>query len=64
MKLSLGSEPRITAEVTLLSICRRSGGGDMDALLARIVALEAQFFRVPIGQSMAPTTRVVEPVTQ
>lgn len=56
-------EPRITAEVTLLSICRRSAGGDMDALLARIVALEAQFSRVPIGQSMAPTTRVVEPVT-
>ncbi|WP_378955651.1 DNA polymerase III subunit gamma/tau [Pelosinus sp. sgz500959] len=55
-------EPRITAEVTLLSICRRSVGGDMDGLLARIVALEAQFSGMPVSynQSVMPKTQVIQ----
>lgn len=34
-------EPRITAEIALLTICRRSEGGDLAALAGRVAALEA-----------------------
>lgn len=56
-------EPRITAEVTLLSICRRGASGDMDSLLARIAALEAKLSQVPDDhRPMLPITRTIEPV--
>lgn len=35
-------EPRITTEVALLAICRRSGGEDLTALIERVAALEAK----------------------
>lgn len=34
------SEPRIPAEIAFLSICRRSGGEDLEGLVERIAALE------------------------
>jgi len=34
------TEPRIPAEIAFLSICRRSGGEDLTALLERVAALE------------------------
>ncbi len=34
-------EPRITAEIALLAVCRRGGEGDLDALAERVAALEA-----------------------
>ena len=55
-------EPRITAEMTLLSICRRSVGTDITTLLERVVALEAQFSLVPVGRSVPQTPRIAEPV--
>ena len=55
-------EPRIAAEVTLLSICRRSKGDNLEALLARIVALETQMSRKPmsIDQPLSKAPRFVE----
>jgi DNA polymerase-3 subunit gamma/tau len=35
-------EPRITAEVVVLEICRRVDGKDLEALLARVAVLEAR----------------------
>jgi len=53
-------EPRITAEMTLLSVCRRSVGGDIANLLARVVALEA---KLSTGdQFVSQTVRLAEPV--
>jgi len=55
-------EPRITAEMTLLSICRRSVGSDMATLLARVVALEAKLSVVSMGQSVPLEVGLAEPV--
>ena len=55
-------EPRITAEMTLLTVCRRSVGSDMSALLARVSALEAQLSVVSVGQLAPQTIRLAEPV--
>lgn len=55
-------EPRITAEMTLLSVCRRSVGNDVEDLLSRVVALEAKLSGIPVGQSVPQTVRLVEPV--
>jgi DNA polymerase-3 subunit gamma/tau len=35
------AEPRITAEIALLAVCRRGGEGDLAALAERVAALEA-----------------------
>ncbi len=35
------AEPRITAEIALLAVCRRDDSGDLAALAARVAALEA-----------------------
>ncbi|MDT8903005.1 DNA polymerase III subunit gamma/tau [Anaeroselena agilis] len=35
------AEPRITAEIALLAVCRRGGESDLAALVERVVALEA-----------------------
>ena len=54
-------EPRITAEMTLLSLCRRSASGDIANLLARIVALEANVSApLPIVQREPQMIRNVE----
>jgi len=55
-------EPRITAEMTLLSVCRRSVGSDIAALLARVVALEAKLSFEPVGQPVPPVVRSGETV--
>ncbi|MBP2628517.1 MAG: polymerase subunit gamma and tau [Firmicutes bacterium] len=55
-------EPRITAEMTLLSVCRRSVGSDIDDLLARVVALEAKLSGIPVDQPVPQVVRLVEPV--
>jgi len=53
-------EPRITAEMTLLSICRRSVGGDMAASLQRVTALETQLSGAFVAQPQ-PVSKVVRP---
>jgi len=55
-------EPRITAEMTLLSVCHRSVGSDMAGLLARVVALEAKLSVVPVDRSVPQVVRLTEPV--
>ena len=57
-------EPRITAEMTLLSVCRRAVGGDMAALLARVVALETQLSTLSVGDHsvVSQAIRLAEPV--
>jgi len=55
-------EPRITAEMTLLSLCRRSESGDVANLLERIVVLEAKLSGTPVVQREPQVVRHVEPV--
>jgi DNA polymerase-3 subunit gamma/tau len=55
-------EPRITAEMTLLSLCRRSASHDVASLLERIVALEAKLSGTPAVQREPRNLRNVEPV--
>lgn len=55
-------EPRITAEMTLLSLCRRSASGDVADLLARVLALEAKLSQSPIVQREPQIIRNVESV--
>lgn len=55
-------EPRITAEMTMLSICRRSTGNDIVGLLERVVALEAKFAGVSTYHLTPQVVREVEPV--
>jgi DNA polymerase-3 subunit gamma/tau len=54
-------EPRITAEMTLLSLCRRSVHGDMASLLERITALEDKLSGRPLPQIEPQIIRQVEP---
>jgi len=55
-------EPRITAEMTLLSACRRCAGSDIAALLARVVALETKLSAKPVDQPVPQVARLTEPV--
>jgi len=55
-------EPRITAEMTLLSVCRRSVGSDIAALLIRVAALEAKLSEKPVSQTVSQGVRLAEPV--
>jgi DNA polymerase-3 subunit gamma/tau len=55
-------EPRITAEMTLLSLCRRSASGDVASLLERIVALESKLSGTPVVQREPQFVRNVESV--
>ena len=55
-------EPRITAEMALLSVCRRTTGPNIASLLARVVALETQLSGVTITQSVPQAVRFAEPV--
>ncbi|MBC8014872.1 MAG: DNA polymerase III subunit gamma/tau [Sporomusaceae bacterium] len=55
-------EPRITAEMTLLLVCRRDLGSDIAALLARVIALESGLSLAPASKSVAQIVRMVEPV--
>jgi DNA polymerase-3 subunit gamma/tau len=68
-------EPRITAEVVVLEICRRVDGKDLEALLARVAVLEARLNAVsvpivaqsgtqPRAQSAVPVARTVAPVPE
>jgi DNA polymerase-3 subunit gamma/tau len=55
-------EPRITAEMTLLALCRRSASGDIANLLERIVALEAKLAGTPVVQREPQIRQNVEAV--
>lgn len=55
-------EPRITAEMTLLSLCRRSVHGDMASLLERIAALEEKLSGKPLPHIESQIIRQAEPV--
>ena len=57
-------EPRITAEMVLLSVCRRSVGNDLSALLARLDALESQFVAGGVPYSPPVVAHVVKEVEQ
>lgn len=55
------SEPRITAEMTLLSLCRRSAGSDLTNLLRRIEALEEKMAKGSLpSESSLPGKEVVQ----
>ena len=50
------AEPRISVEMALLSICRRSGGEDLAALVERIAQLENTLNSIVAGQiNIVPT---------
>ena len=55
-------EPRITAEMTLLLVCRRDLGNNIAALLARVAVLENKLSAVPNQQCATQVTRVDEPI--
>lgn len=55
------SEPRITAEIALLSVCRRDGDGDLAALTERVAALEAALAAGPVKPSARPTSAAPPP---
>lgn len=53
-------EPRITTEVALLAICRRSGGEDLTALIERVAALEARLNDAEIQPKRASAKLVMQ----
>lgn len=57
-------EPRITVEMALLSICRRSGGEDVTALLERVAALEKKLNSAvvtPLPEYRTDSPRIAPP---
>lgn len=55
-------EPRITAEMTLLLVCRRDLGNNIAALLARVAALESRLSLAPASQPVIQAVRMAEPL--
>lgn len=58
-------EPRIVAEIALLSACRRNvDSGDTAALVKRVAVLEARLLRYESGQEPPPVARKTEAAVQ
>lgn len=59
------TEPRIAVEMALITLCRREAHSDMEALLARVAALEAKLAGQPVPavatERKAPVRPVVRP---